>query len=74
MYSLLVVFVSVGAVGLTYRTGMAQPRPTNVPRDEVAAEPAQVGDAPKAARPLADDLEALRLEVEALRRSLQATR
>jgi hypothetical protein len=52
----LVVFLGAGAVGLTYRTG--------------AAEPAQPG----AGRPLADELDELRLEVEALRKGLQATR
>jgi RNA polymerase sigma factor (sigma-70 family) len=50
----VLVFVSAGMVGLTYRPASA--------------------DAPKAERPLADDLEALRMEVEALRKSLQATR
>jgi RNA polymerase sigma factor (sigma-70 family) len=54
-----VLFLSAGAVGLTYRTGAAQPAP---------ATPADGG------RVTADDLDALRLEVEALRKGLQATR
>jgi RNA polymerase sigma factor (sigma-70 family) len=54
-----VLFLSAGAVGLTYRTGAAQP---------AATAPADGG------RVTADDLDALRLEVEALRKGLQATR
>jgi RNA polymerase sigma factor (sigma-70 family) len=54
----LVLAVSVGVVGLSYRTGAAEPSKA-------------AGGATQAA---ADDLEALRLEVEALRKSLQATR
>jgi RNA polymerase sigma factor (sigma-70 family) len=54
-----VLFLSAGAVGLTYRTGAAQPASTT---------PADGG------RVTADDLDALRLEVEALRKGLQATR
>ena len=65
---LLLLFASavgVGAVGLTYRTATAadSPQPANAPRATA-----------KAANPDKDDLEALRLEVEALRVSLQATR
>jgi RNA polymerase sigma factor (sigma-70 family) len=55
----VVTLVGAGVVGLSYRTGAAEPK-----------QPA----APNAAQGVADDLEALRLEVEALRKSLQATR
>jgi RNA polymerase sigma factor (sigma-70 family) len=55
----LVLAVSAGVVGLSYRTGAAEPK------QPVAPGAAQAAD---------DDLEALRLEVEALRKSLQATR
>jgi hypothetical protein len=55
----VVIFVSGGVTGLAYRT--------------TAAEPSKAA-APGAAQPAADDLEALRLEVEAPRRSLHATR
>jgi RNA polymerase sigma factor (sigma-70 family) len=55
----LAISVSAGTAGLTYRA-MAEPPPQ-------ARESS-------AARSMADDLEALRLEVEALRKSLQATR
>jgi RNA polymerase sigma factor (sigma-70 family) len=55
----VVLAVSAGVVGLSYRTGAAEPK-----------QPA----APGAAQAAADDLEALRLEVEALRKELRATR
>jgi hypothetical protein len=55
----LAVAVSAGA-GLTYRAA--------------ATEPRQGADRSQVARPVADELEALRLEVEALRKVLQATR
>jgi RNA polymerase sigma factor (sigma-70 family) len=55
----VVVTVSAGVVGLSYRT--------------TAAEPTKAAP-PSAAQAAADDLEALRLEVEALRKGLQATR
>jgi RNA polymerase sigma factor (sigma-70 family) len=54
-----VLLVGAGAVGLTYRTGAAEP------------EQARAGDAQ---RTLADELEALRLEVQALRKSVEANR
>jgi hypothetical protein len=54
-----VVVISAGVVGLAYETRAEEPR-----------QP-QAGDAQ---RPKADDLEALRLEVEALRKGLQVTR
>jgi RNA polymerase sigma factor (sigma-70 family) len=50
-----VLFVSLGALGLTYRPGVAQ-------------------SPPKPDRPMADELEELRLEVAALRKGLEATR
>jgi RNA polymerase sigma factor (sigma-70 family) len=59
----IVVFVSAGVVGLAYRTTAAEPGKPG------AATPSVTG-----ALAVADDLEALRLEVEALRKSLQATR
>jgi RNA polymerase sigma factor (sigma-70 family) len=59
----VVVTVSVGVVGLAYRTTAAEP-------GKSAGAPATGG----AAQAAADDLEALRLEVEALRKGLQATR
>jgi RNA polymerase sigma factor (sigma-70 family) len=49
-----VLFVGAGFVGLSYRTGAAEP-----------------GDGPRA---LADELEALRLEVQSLRKSVDASR
>jgi hypothetical protein len=55
----LAVAVSAGA-GLTYRAA--------------ATEPRQASDRSQAARPVEDELEVLRLEVEALRKGLQATR
>jgi hypothetical protein len=57
----LVLVVGAGVTGLTQGKG---PGPT---------EPGQAR-AVQGARPLADDLDALRLEVEALRKALQATR
>jgi RNA polymerase sigma factor (sigma-70 family) len=64
----LAVFVSAGAVGLTFQTRAQAPQ-------RVTQEwPREVGDAPKAERPAPDELEEMRLEIEALRRGLQATR
>jgi RNA polymerase sigma factor (sigma-70 family) len=57
----VVAFVGAGVVGLAYQTGAAEP-------GKAAGGPAAAGQA------VAEDLEALRLEVEALRKSLQATR
>jgi RNA polymerase sigma factor (sigma-70 family) len=57
---LLAVAIGVGATGLTYRA--------------VADEPQQYTDAPRRARVASDELDELRLEIEALRRGLQATR
>jgi hypothetical protein len=54
----LVVGLTAGAIGLTYSTG-AEPQPAR---------------AAGAGRPLADELEELRLEVAALRKGLDATR
>ena len=56
----LIVVVGAGVVGLAYRT--------------TAAEPNQAAGASGGGQALADDLEALRLEVEGLRKGLQATR
>jgi RNA polymerase sigma factor (sigma-70 family) len=56
----LALLVGAGAIGLTYRTAMAQPgRPS---------------DASPVTRASADELEELRLEVAALRKGLEATR
>jgi RNA polymerase sigma factor (sigma-70 family) len=55
----VVVLVGAGVVGLAYHTGAAEPK-----------QPAP----PNPAQAVADDLEALRLEVEALRKSLRSTR
>ena len=61
----LAALFGVGAVGLTYRAGAAEPlRP--------AQQPPAFGA--QKARPAPDDLEALRLEIEALRKELRATR
>jgi hypothetical protein len=57
----LLLAASVGAVGLTYRTAIAQTGPGEQTVTKAAAAEKY-------------DLEALRLEVEALRASLQATR
>jgi RNA polymerase sigma factor (sigma-70 family) len=54
-----ILLMGAGAVGLTYRTGAAEP------------ERVRAGDA---LRTLADELEALRLEVQALRKSVEANR
>jgi hypothetical protein len=56
----LALFLGAGMVGLTYRTG--------------AAEPVTPDDLRTAARPAPDDLEELRAEIDALRKGLQATR
>jgi hypothetical protein len=57
----VVALVGAGVVGLAYRTTAAEPGRT-------AGVPAVAGQA------AADDLDSLRLEVEALRKGLQATR
>jgi RNA polymerase sigma factor (sigma-70 family) len=61
---LLAASVGVGTVTMTYRTMAAEPQPKVVAARQLA----------RAANPEKDDLEALRLEVEGLRLSLQATR
>ncbi len=70
---LLAASVSFGTVGFTYRTAMAQtgPGPQNAAEaQEWANQPPPAG---KAARVEKDELASLRLQVEALRVSLQAT-
>jgi RNA polymerase sigma factor (sigma-70 family) len=64
----LAVFVSAGAVGLSFQTRAQEPKQVSTD------QPRQVGAAPKADRAAPDELEEMRLEIEALRRGLQATR
>jgi RNA polymerase sigma factor (sigma-70 family) len=65
------LLVGVGAVGLSYQQAAAQPAPQPRPAYGVAQGP-NVTPAPKLGRPAADDLESLRLEIEALRREVRA--
>ena len=69
---LLAASVSVGTVGLTYRTATAQTGQQTAAEAQERADQART--ATKALRTERDDLESLRLEVEALRVSLQATK
>ena len=69
----VVLLVGTGAVGLSYQTAMAQTGPQPRTRFGVAQGP-NVTPAPKVGRPAQDDLESLRLEIEALRRELRATK
>jgi RNA polymerase sigma factor (sigma-70 family) len=69
----VVLLARAGVVGLTYQAARAQPGPQprgsyGVPQGRDVTPPAKVG------RPAADDLESLRLEIEALRRELRATK
>jgi RNA polymerase sigma factor (sigma-70 family) len=61
-FAMLMLLAGVGATGLTYRATAQEPK-------------REVGyQAPLASRPQADDLESLRLEIDALRKELRATR
>jgi hypothetical protein len=64
------LLAGVGAVGVSYRAS-AQ---TFGPRESRNEQRSGVAPAPKVGRPAADDLESLRLEIDALRRELRATR
>jgi RNA polymerase sigma factor (sigma-70 family) len=64
---------AAGAVGLTYQAATAQTEPQ--PRGNYGTQQGpSVAPAPKVGRPAADDLESLRLEIEAVRRELRATK
>jgi RNA polymerase sigma factor (sigma-70 family) len=65
----LVVALGAGAVGLTYRPAVAQPRSPYPDRPAEKLAPAQ-----KVGRAAPDELEELRLEVAALRKGLEAMR
>jgi RNA polymerase sigma factor (sigma-70 family) len=69
----VVLLAGAGAVGLSYQRAAAQPAPQPRPAYEVA-QGRNVTPALKVGRPAADDLESLRLEIEALRRELRATK
>jgi RNA polymerase sigma factor (sigma-70 family) len=66
------LLVAAGAGGLSYQRAVAQPAPQ--PIREYGVPAGRVAPAPKVGRPAADDLESLRLEVEALRKELRATK
>ena len=66
------LLAAAGAGGLSYQRAAAQPAPQ--PRRVYEAQDRGVSPAPKAGRPAADDLESLRLEIEALRKELRATK
>jgi RNA polymerase sigma factor (sigma-70 family) len=69
----VVLLAAAGAVGLSYQQAVAQtgPQPR---RGYGAPQDPNVAPAPKVGRQAPDDLESLRLEIEALRRELRATK
>jgi RNA polymerase sigma factor (sigma-70 family) len=67
----VVLLAGAGVVGLSYQAAVAQTGPQ--PRSSYRApQDPNVASAPKVGRPAVDDLESLRLEIEALRREVRA--
>jgi len=64
-WAVVLASVGVGAVGLTYRASAQQPKRAASETTEFVAQ--------SKVRPAPDDLESLRLEIEALRKELRAT-